>query len=778
MRMKFIWSLLVGIACICGTTNLAARSEAVDNGSYTTTDKEYYLSTEQLLFIRPGLVLTIMDVNIPADRQPEVTFRISDPSGLGLDRSGNTTPGPTSTSFILAYIPAMETSYMAYTTRVQTSPITGDSAVQASTDSGGNYTDMGDGTYMYKFATVLPEDYDMDATHSLGIYARRDLTEFDLDRYVANEVEHFVPSGASAPAPRDIVTTETCNGRCHDPLAIHGGSRQKVELCVLCHNANQDIDPDTGNSFDMPLMTHKIHMGAGLTKDYTIIGYRQGVHNYNDVIYPAPINDCESCHTGGIPTKNFPLSASPNPVPVCDGSGKGTTTLSWGDVPAFEIRLGSPDGKIFFAGEGPGSADTTKWVKDETLFVMVDAASNKVIQELRVDATVLGCVGNAPGTFRGEPGVQHTAWLDRPARKACDSCHDYIDWETGIGHSRFEIVQPDDAFCTNCHKPSSSSVEFGPTVRGSHKDLYKSWQFPGTLLEFISVTNTKPGDRPTVTFSLKAKKGKLNPNELNRLRFVIMGENTDWDYYNQEDVVGKARVVNGNWTYTFEEPLPMDASGSFTVGVEGRNAALIDLGFTLEEERNALEASLFAFTIDSDMAAGHEATERRVVVEDYKCESCHSNISFHGGNRTNANYCNTCHKPDLIDIATPAENVSMKWMIHKIHRGAELENGYVVVRSRGTFDFSHVEYSGDLRNCDACHVNNSQQVPLPDDLLPAVVPNFLWDPVQATSAACLSCHDGNDAASHATVNTSIFGESCSVCHGEGKDASVDKVHAR
>jgi len=778
MRMKLVWSLLVGIACICGATNLAAKSATFDNGSYTTKDKEYYVSPEHLVFIRPGLELEIIDVNIPADRQTEVTFRISDPSGLGLDRTGETTPGPTSTSFILSYIPAMETSYMAYTTRVQTSPITGDSAVQATTDSGGTYTDLGDGTYMYKFATVLPEDYDMDATHSMGMYARRDLLEFDLDRYVANEVEHFVPSGISAPAPRDIVTTETCNGRCHDPLAIHGGSRQKVELCVLCHNANQDIDPDTGNSFDMPLMVHKIHMGENLTQDYTIIGYRQGVHNYNEVIYPAPINDCETCHTGGVPTENFPLAANPSPVPVCDGTGKGTTTISWGDVPAFEIRMGSADGKLFFRGEGAGSTETTKWVKDDTVFVMVDAATGEVIQEMRVDATVSGCVGNAPGTFRGEPGVQHTAWLDRPARKACDSCHDYIDWETGEGHSKYEIAQPDDQFCSNCHKPESITVEFGMTVRGGHKDLYKSWQFPGTLLEFISVTNTKPGDRPTVAFSLRAKKGGLNPNELNRLRFSINGENTDWSYYNQEDVVGNARIVDGVWTYTFEEPLPMDASGSFTVGVEGRIEAPIDLGDEVADERDPIEASLFAFAIDDELKALGEATERRVVVEDYKCESCHANISFHGGNRTNANYCNSCHRPDLIDIATPAENVSMKWMIHKIHRGADLENGYVVVRSRGTFDFSHVEFSGDLRNCDACHVNNSQQLPLSSDLLPAVVPNFLWNPVAPESAACLSCHDGDAAAAHAASNTSVFGESCSVCHGEGKNASVDRVHAR
>ena len=77
-------------------------------------------------------------------------------AGLPLDRNGVYTPGPVSTLFILSYIPAFEEAYVAYTTRVQTSPITGDSATQASTDTGGAYTELGIGTYRYKFGTVLP----------------------------------------------------------------------------------------------------------------------------------------------------------------------------------------------------------------------------------------------------------------------------------------------------------------------------------------------------------------------------------------------------------------------------------------------------------------------------------------------------------------------------------------------------------------------------------------------------------------------------------------------
>jgi len=120
----------------------------------------------------------------------------------------------------------------------------------------------------------------------------------------------------------------------------------------------------------------------------------------------------------------------------------------------------------------------------------------------------------------------------------------------------------------------------------------------------------------------------------------------------------------------------------------------------------------------------------------------------------------------------------MKWMIHKIHRGEELENGYVVVRSRGTYDFSHIEFTGDLRNCDACHVNDSQQLPVADGALPTITNNAWWTPMEPQAAACLSCHDDDSSAAHAYTNTTFFGESCATCHGEGKDAAVDKVHAQ
>jgi len=779
MKRFAISVLLVGLALIIGTsTNLFAKSDATEKGAYTEKDKEYYLTEAQIAFIRPGLELEIIDVVIPADLQPEVTFMITDPAGLPLDREGIYTPGPVSTSFILSFIPAGEEAYVAYTTRVQTSPITGDSAVQASTDSGGIYTDMGDGVYLYKFATVLPADYDTNASHTLGMYARRDLLEFDLDRYVENALDHFIPSGDGVAVPRDIVTTVTCN-RCHDPLAIHGGSRQEVGLCVLCHNPTQSIDPDTGDSVNMPYMVHKIHAGAHLENGYTIIGYRQGVHDYSHVEFPAILNDCEVCHTGGIPTEDFPLVANPNPTPVCDGKGKGITNISWGDEGKVEIRIDSPDGKVFAKSKGADSKATGKWVKDGQAFFLVDAASGDVLQELPVNNTVFGCASNPPGTFRGEAGEQHTARLTNPTRVVCGSCHDNIDWVSGEGHAGGP--QADDSRCSTCH-PATTGEEYDRSVTGAHTVEYKSVQLEGVLVQIIDIRDTDPGDRPAVTFSLSSKYGPLSPSELNRLRFSLNGPNTDFAFYVQETATNNSRAVGSNWEYRFEAKLPDDAMGSFTLGVEGRADAVINPGedneFETEDQiQNFIEG--FAVTDTSPV-------DRRAVVNDAKCENCHANLSLHGGNRHDANgYCQTCHMPSATDAAVRPEgtgdpqSIDFRYMIHKIHRGLELENGYVVYGYRSSLhDFSEVEYPGDLRNCEACHDGGSYQLPLNSDLEPVTTPRDVWTPMLPETAACLSCHDGSSTAVHADSNTSDLGEACATCHGVGRSFSVDSVHAR
>ncbi len=274
-------------------------SQAAKGAGFTRHDLAYYLDENLVNFVRPGFKVKIVSASIQ-DSKLSVRFTITDPKGLPLDRDGITTPGTISTSFIAAYIPQGKTLYTAYTTRSATSPITGTTAVQAGTDSGGTYTRNADGDYTYAFKTALPSGYDATATHSIGVYGSRNLSEFGLKTYYDDYVYTFVPAGGEVKTVRDIIATDTCN-KCHDAIAFHGGPRRSVELCILCHQP-QTVDPDTGNSVDMTEMVHKIHMGKDLPsvkagKPYQIIGHNQSVYDYSTVGFPDSPNHCEACHT-------------------------------------------------------------------------------------------------------------------------------------------------------------------------------------------------------------------------------------------------------------------------------------------------------------------------------------------------------------------------------------------------------------------------------------------------------------------------------------------------
>lgn len=266
---------------------------------WTASDKAFYLDENQVNFVRPGLALTITSAEILADGTIRAGFTLKDPRGLPLDREGITTPGTVAISFIAGVIPKGANLYTAYTTRTQTSPITGNSAIQAGTDAGGTYERLSEGVYRYTFRTKAPATIDRTAAHTIGAYSSRNLTEFDLGTQYSDTTFNFIPAGGDAPAVRDVVRTATCNN-CHDPLSAHGGARQKVELCVMCHSP-QTTDPDTGNTLDMTVMVHKIHMGKNLPsviagKPYRIIGFGQGVNDYSTVSSPSDVRQCQVCH--------------------------------------------------------------------------------------------------------------------------------------------------------------------------------------------------------------------------------------------------------------------------------------------------------------------------------------------------------------------------------------------------------------------------------------------------------------------------------------------------
>ncbi|MEO8028670.1 MAG: OmcA/MtrC family decaheme c-type cytochrome, partial [Bryobacteraceae bacterium] len=526
---------------------------------FTTRDKAFFADPKTVSFVRPGLVLKIVGTEVKADGSLRAHFTLTDPKGLPLDRDGIVTPGSVSTSFMAAYIPAGQTQYVNLTTRVQTSPITNTSATQGGTDSGGTYEKVADGEYWYNFKTKLPATDDPKATHTVGAYSSRNLSEFDLGTQYSDAVYNFVPSGGAVTVTRAVVNTANCN-QCHDPLSAHGGARKSVELCVLCHNP-QSKDPDTGNTIDFPVMVHKIHRGSSLPSvvaggKYQIIGFNNSVNDYSTVTSPTDVRNCAICHVA--------LTG--------------------------QVKL-----------------------------------------------------------------VQQDAWY-KANRAACGACHDNVNFATGENH--VDLPQVSDNQCSQCHIPQGE-LEFDASILGAHTIPEKSRDLPGTVFGMVKVDDGTAGKKPTVTFTLKDKAGKpILPSEMTRFALVLAGPTADYASYVSEDA-RKATGSNGTYSWTFANALAADAKGTFTIGAEGyRNVTLLP-----GTKKEMLVRDAGANTTISFAVGGTPLAARRKIVDIAKCNTCHTSLSLHGGNRNQIEQCVLCHNPNTTDVGTrpaalaPAQSV-------------------------------------------------------------------------------------------------------------------------
>lgn len=675
-KSVFPFRILVGVAALV----VAAVVASAPQSPFTEKDKAFYADANTINFVRPGLVITVTSAEIAADGTIRARVKLTDPRGLPLDRLGVETPGPVSVSLVAATIPRGQNMYTAYTTRVQTSPITGQSATQAAADTGGTWQTVATGEYIYTFRTRAPANFDRTATHTIHAYGSRNLTEFDLGINYDDAVYHFVPAGGEVTELRDIIRDVSCN-KCHEQLAFHGGARRSMAGCITCHTP-QTTDPDTGNTVDMTTMIHKIHTGRDLPsvragRKYQLIGFGQAVHDYSKVGFSAypDTRNCVACHE----------------------QGKGAR--------------------------------------------------------------------------------QENIWLTRPTRRACGSCHDTVNFATGEGH--VNLPQLTDNQCATCHTPEGE-LEFDASIKGAHTIARFSRDLPGTVFEIRDVR--LQDRRPVVTFRVTDRRGNPIPlAEMTRLFLVLAGPTTDYTTYISQNAIQAQVATDGLATFTFPQPLPEGARGTWAVGIEGyRNLTLLAGTARQRTVRDAGENKVFYFSVD-----GSPVVPRRQVVSLEKCNACHYYLNLHGDNRNTIEQCVLCHNPMETDRARrpadrmPPESVHMATMIHRIHAGKLQQREYTIYGFGNVpHNYNDVGFPAPLSSCDMCHVNDGQQLPVRAGVLPVNDPRGLLNPVGPETAACTGCHTAVYAASHALANTTQLGESCAACHGPRAQFSVNRSHAR
>jgi OmcA/MtrC family decaheme c-type cytochrome len=674
--------------------------------------------------------------------------------------------------FVIAVLQGDRGEYRDYITTVQTSPITEVAATQAAAEDSaqGTLADLGGGLFEYAFELTLPADYDRDASHRVAIFA--DATILGVS-YVSNAIFDFVPSGAPVVAVRDFVRTANCNG-CHDPLEAHGGSRRDVRLCITCHSS-EITDFATG------VTTPQIDPDTG-----NGIGFPELIHKI---------------HRG----ENLP-----------------------------SVEAGTPYQIIGFRQS------------------VLDFSHVVFPQDIR----------NCETCHQGS--VQSDAFMTRPSRQACGSCHDDVNFASGENHGGGP--QANDGSCSACHLPSTGH-EFDLSVEGSHTIPAHSTQAPGVRFEIVSVQSAEtglpvvaPGEHPLVTFRITTATGEvIPPSAMNALSLTLGGSTIEYsarDYDNDGVLVpgdpsspwtpgaetfkaesplraSEGPDASGAFTYTFKSALPLNATGTYVIGIEGYKCVTIagasqrsggtncsgtrdangngreDPGEVFDEIRDVGQNQVFSFAV-TDAAP----VSRRAPVTTAQCSVCHGvfskDFSVHGGIRNSTLYCPVCHNPSndtlsrqLPPVGEPARTspIDFKIMIHKIHRGESLTTPYVLYgRPSGTFpnqtenplDFSEVLFPGDLRDCEACHLPESYVLApgrgiLQPGVLPPTTREFLRGETTKTVldvfttpptiAVCTSCHDDvnlttgeNHAAGPQTE------DSCASCHGLGRPLGVERTH--
>ncbi len=669
IRVVLALTFVVGPAVLLSNSNKPV---------FTALDKASHLDQATIDFLRPGLVVQITSAAIASDGTITARFTLTDPMTLPLDRNGITTPGPISTHFVVGTIPAGQEQYTNYITKQVVSGST--TATQTTSDSGGTYTTNAVGDYTYTFHTKAPAGFNPHATHSIGVWAERDLSEFNLTTLSDGDsnVYNFVPDGSAVTVTRDVVRTQACN-KCHDPLSAHD-DRRGVELCVMCHTP-QMTDPATGNALDMKVFIHKIHMGSSLPSviagtPYQIVGYKGSVNDFSTVVFPADVRNCTVCH-------------------------------------------------------------------DQT-------------------------VGAA----------QATAYLSKPTRAACGACHDDVNFATGKNH--VNLPEIDDSQCAGCHIPQGE-LEFDASIIGAHTIPRFSKQLAGVVFTIQNVANGVAGKSPTVTFTLKDKSGNpIDISTMSRVGLTLAGPTTDYASAVSEDA-SKAAGSGGTYTYTFQAAVPAGATGSYAVEIEGERSSTINPG--TEQAQTVAEAGanvVSYFSVD-----GSAVAPRRQVVSLTNCNTCHYSLSLHGDNRNQIEACVMCHNPNGLDTAFrkasqgPAQTIDFAHLIHRIHTGDSSTDPYTIIGYHGsTFDATTIRFPGDTRNCEKCHVNGSEQLPLPNGLLNVQDPAGVLNPMGPTAAACTGCHTDVATASHALSNTTTLGEACAVCHASDAEFAISTVHAR
>ncbi|KIO36405.1 OmcA/MtrC family decaheme c-type cytochrome [Shewanella sp. cp20] len=411
-------------------------------------------------------------------------------------------------------------------------------------------------------------------------------------------------------------------------------------------------------------------------------------------------------------------------------------------------------------------------------------------------------------------------WKENVYREACVGCHVTVNFETGEGHSDFQLPQADDSQCMNCHIGNLSPEMV-------HKVGNRAIEQEQVVLDFQGVTVTDNGDgtsaltvttKVTINGAAPADGTMLDPY-MPRLSTGLLIGNVD---AKGTPIRGLGMPVSGvaitggilTTTKSFDSAR---LTGSIYVtaevmicGAGGKAVMCADGDYT----QVAASSPVKYYNLDDPAVAATEARMSdmdRVTVSEAKCNSCHGNLTHIKSPRhgvTEFTQCMDCHNnrypgsyhgaveydtgekdADGNPIMAPVEGVTfanrdLMTVAHRFHTGT-FGGGIYLDKNLET-----VGYPALATDCEACHKDGATFFAADGGLTSGkrsiqVTATEFISPVAETcrtchiSASALAHFESNGATVHGKPDTTadLPVESCATCHAEGKTYGVDKVHA-
>lgn len=720
--MKRVYDVL-RIAAFVALISLCLTGQTKKH-EFSKRDKAFYADPALVAFVNPGLAVKINSAGISSSGVISVTYTLTDPKGLPLDVAGQQTPGAIGLTYFAAAIPKGKEQYVSYTTAPATGKVLGTVTRPTFEIGAGTLNPLGSGQYQYTMKATAPAGFDPTITTTIGIVASRDLTAFNLGTNYAGTTFNFVPNGSPVTVTRDVIKTESCN-RCHDQLAFHGGHAVGMEQCVLCHQP-QNVDPTTGNSLDLKVMAHKIHMGSSLPSvvgtattpgvPYQIAGFGGRISDFSDVVDPASVQRCEVCHdqtTKAAQAKVFMTEPTRAACGAChDDVNFATGANHPGGFQTDDTQCANchqPQGERPFDASIKGAhvvQNDTKLTYPQNPDTLISSIVVTITGVTNGDAGQKPTVAYTVKDINGKPVALNDPTLEDLDITLTGPTADYGNASFGSDVTTAGYVTEDGTKGT-CNSSGNCTYTFQHAIPAGASGTYAIGIESERLEDILPNTNAAQqveSGTPNPVFYFSVDGSKVSPR-----RTVVAEANCNQCHVNL--------ILHGN-------------------------------------RRNN---------------------------PDY-CVFCHNPADTDASTRATAKVAS--------DKSQPPQTVNMAVMVHRIHDGVNVVPAggkpYIVVGHGGSHnDFSDVGYPAmsptgsvaNTKNCSICHVNGSEQN-FPEGLNAVTDPQGWINPIQPTASACSGCHPSKAESAHFLANTNALGESCSVCHASGAQFAVDAVHAQ